>query len=69
MSKLWNGEKRKAVIYSIGTGAQVKTLIADDAKSVSPFNIFYLDDKEVGRYDERQCFFKSVELDAEEIQG
>lgn len=68
MSKLWNGKKRKVIIYSNGTGAQRETLIADDARSVSPFNVFYLDDKEVGRYDERQCFYKSVELEAEEMQ-
>jgi len=63
MSKLWNGKKRKIVIYKKMTKEITKEFIADDAAASSPYNTFFLDGKKVYMYDERTHYYKSYEME------
>ena len=65
MAKLWS-KPRKIEVYKRNTRQKVAEFIADDAYSSSPINTFYLNEKEVYWYNERECFYKSFELESEE---
>lgn len=61
MNKLWNGKTRR--IYARDTKRTVATFLADDACSISPKNTFMLNGDVVYWYDERECFYKSFEVE------
>lgn len=64
MAKLWS-KPRRIEVYKRDTKQKVSEFIADDACSISPLNTFYLDGKEVYWYNERECYYKSFELESE----
>lgn len=65
MAKLWS-KPRKIEVYKRSTRQMVAEFIADDAYCSSPINTFYLNEKKVYWYNERECFYKSFELESEE---
>lgn len=58
--KLWSRAKW-IVIFDRVNRRKASVFVADDAKCVSPNNIFYLDGEEVYRYDEREQYYKSFD--------
>lgn len=62
MAKLWSNPRRIEV-YQRNTRKKVADFIADDAYSNSPINTFYLNGKEVYWYNEKECYYKSFEME------
>lgn len=64
MGKLWGGKQRRITIIprsAYGDNSS-RIFVADDVVYRSPMNVFYLNGKEVGSYNERTHFYKSEDI-------
>lgn len=64
--KLWNGKHRRIHVRPRNGCSGSADFIADDAANTSPVNIFFLDGKEVYRYNERTHYYYSDEINEEQ---